>query len=63
MTEQLNCFYPTNFNAKLHHLKTLCYVNAYAQDTAPVQVPLCLTPLHLERYLLGADPDLVWSPS
>ena len=33
MTEQLNCFYPTNFNAKLHHLKTLCYVNAYVQKT------------------------------
>ena len=33
MTEQLNCFCPTNFNAKLHHLKTLCYVNAYVQKT------------------------------
>ena len=32
-TKQLNCFNPTNSNAKLYHLKTLCYVKAYVQKT------------------------------
>ena len=32
-TERLNCFNPTNSNAKIYHLKTLCYVKAYVQKT------------------------------